>query len=128
METENASQSTRTKYLGSAENADLVNVANFSNILVDSIIEGFRAAANCGGTRGFLLHSRLRSRNIDPGKFHADLYSLLGTASEIVEKSIVRQLFQRLGLPFRDDEFNFESSLKLAMIVYRTRAKEVDLV
>jgi hypothetical protein len=98
---------------------------SFNGLLADCAVRGISNLVGSSAANSLLFHSSLLDHIGDPRMIHQGLYSLLGDEAEIVEKSVVKRLFRKLGLPFRDCGFNFERSIDLAVTINRTRAREV---
>ena len=77
-----------------------------------------------------IIFSRLQSLDIstNPRKFHDALYPVFKRGAVVLEKVIVKELFQRLNVPYEEKElFDFESEVNFAKQVFTSRMKEVPL-
>ena len=104
-----------------------VESQSFDGLLADSAVKGISSLVGSSAANSLLFHSSLLDHIADPRMIHEGLCSLLGAEAEIVEKSVVKRLYRKLGLPFRESCFNFEKSVDLAVTINRTKAREVHL-
>jgi hypothetical protein len=76
------------------------------------------------GVKLIVLHLELGDYVGDPGEFHKDLYAIFKENAIILEKAIVKQLFQRLIMPYpARDEFDFRSCVNQAGELFTARQK-----
>jgi hypothetical protein len=88
--------------------------ADFSVVLTRSIEEGMRSVLGGGGTQAILFHLDLPSLD-DPKDFHEKLSSIFGDGTATVERVILRQLHQSMGLPLEPtSEGDFAHRVELA--------------
>jgi hypothetical protein len=80
---------------------------DFDAILRDSISEGMKRVLGAGGTQAILYHLNLPSLD-NPKKFHEKLSAIFGVGTPSLERVILQQLHQTMGVQpssAKDDDF-----------------------
>ena len=87
----------------------------FQGILSDSIFTSLRDVLGDDGLQVISYHFRLNEYARHPSKFHRHLALVFGKdGSIILERTIVKELFNRIGVPYEERGiFDFESSVSL---------------
>lgn len=99
--------------------------AELTDTLKESILEGMRDVLGEGGMRAALFHLQLVQYASDPRTFHGNLHVVFKDGAIILEKIIVKELYRRLGLPFRaGTDFDFEEHVNLAKNILSSRISE----
>jgi len=79
----------------------------FSTVLRDSISEGMKTILGAGGTQAIFFHLDLPSFD-NPTKFHEKLKEIFGFGTASLERVILQQLHQAMGVSpasMKDDDF-----------------------
>lgn len=85
-------------------------------VVQQSMAETLRDALGDSSARALLFYLGMGESSIDVGAFHANLPKVLGAqAAIVVEKTMTKELFSRVGLSFREGgSFDFLGSLDQA--------------
>jgi len=81
--------------------------SRFSVVLRDSISEGMSRVIGVGGTQAMLYYLGLPSLD-NPEKFHEKLTEIFGSGTAALERAILQQLHQAVGVsstPMNDHDF-----------------------
>ncbi|MCS4539436.1 MAG: hypothetical protein HYU03_01935 [Thaumarchaeota archaeon] len=71
-----------------------------------------------GGMQAALYHLKLDQHGKNPKEFHENLHTIFKDGATILEKVIIKELYLRLGMPYREREpFDFEEHVNLVMQV-----------
>ncbi|MBI2649570.1 MAG: hypothetical protein HYW93_07970 [Thaumarchaeota archaeon] len=77
-----------------------------------------------GGMQAALYHLKLDQHGKNPKEFHENLHTIFKDGATILEKVIIKELYLRLGMPYREREpFDFEEHVNLAMQVASSRLR-----
>lgn len=81
---------------------------DFSQILHGCIQDGLENALGESGMKVVLLNTELTRYADHPEELHRNLYDVFKEGAFVLEKVIARELFQRLGVPYKDEsDFDF---------------------
>ncbi len=95
----------------------------FSAILRDSISEGMKRVLGAGGTQAIFYHLNLPSFD-NPKKFHEKLSAIFGVGTASLERVILQQLHQTMGVrPASTKDDDFVNQVELARRRYDSMAK-----
>jgi len=93
-----------------------------SSVLLDCFHYGMKNLLGEGPMQAVLFHLQFADLVDDPARLHKNLTSLFGEPATVIEKAIVKELFQRVGLPYEEgNNFEFVKSVNLAKTVLVTR-------
>jgi hypothetical protein len=71
-----------------------------------------------GGARATFFHVGITNYDKNSKEFHIRMVSIFKGGTSTIERSIVKDLFKTLDIPFFEDaEFNYEKSIQLALNV-----------
>ncbi len=94
----------------------------FHDVLHDSIREGMRNVLGETGMSAVLFHLKLGQDTWRPNEFNDNLRAMFKDGAVVLEKIIVKELFQRCGLIYQSTEdFDFQKSVDLAREMVVTR-------
>lgn len=97
----------------------------FPNVLHECVLEGMKNILGENGMQVALFNLQLIQYAKNPSEFHQNLYSIFKDGAVVLEKTIVKELFRRLSIHYREGEsFDFERHLNLAREVLLTRVKK----
>ncbi len=97
-------------------------VEYFHDVLHESIREGMRNVLGETGMHAALFHLKSGQDPWRPKEFHDNLIAIFKDGAVVLEKIIVKELFQRCGLIYQSTEdFDFQKSVNLAREVVVTR-------
>jgi len=101
----------------------LVDTIEFSNTLHESILDVLKNVLGEPSVKAILFHLEpVQLEN--PKEFHIKLSSIFGEGAEILEKIIIKELFQRLNLPYEERSgFDFENNVEQAKEASEKEAK-----
>ena len=96
----------------------------FSEILRESIVDGVRLVLGEDVMKAVFLHlGPIQFEN--PSEFHNKLSCIFKQGAEVLEKMIVKELYQKLDVPYEDKgDFNFERYVNHARDFSIGRLKE----
>lgn len=121
-----------SKMAGSIQSLGVVNVPEFqvlsaekefAAILRDSISQGMNRVLGAGGTQAILYHLDLPSFD-NPKKFHEKLTAIFGVGTASLERVILQQLHQTMGVrPASSKDDDFVNQVELARRKFETAAR-----
>lgn len=92
----------------------MVEDKEFSSLLVDAICESVKDAMGAGVLQ-VLVEGGLLDNSENPREFDQQLRSLFGGGARVLERLVVKELFRRLGIPYRSEPtFDYGQSLDMA--------------
>ena len=98
---------------------------NNSRILSECFLGGIRKVLGDSPTKAVLFRVQFTQCIDDPEGFHRNLTSIFGEPAAIIEKAMIKELFQRIGLPYEDGpNFEFISYVNLAKTILSTTSDE----
>jgi len=93
----------------------------FCQILHESILDGLENALGGSGLKVVLLNIDLARYTNNPAELHRNLHGIFNEGASILEKEIVKKLFQRLGVPFEEkSDLDFAAYVKHAEKLFTT--------
>jgi len=96
---------------------------DFSVMLRASIVEGMKGVLGVGGTQAILYHLNLPSFD-NPRKFHEKLSTIFGIGTAALERVILQQLHQTMGVrPSSTTDDDFVNQVELARRRFDATAK-----
>jgi len=86
----------------------------FSELVVDSICESVKDAMGPGVLQ-VLVEGGLLDNSENPAEFDKQLRKMFGNAARVLERLIVKELFRKLGIPYRSEPtFDYSESVDTA--------------
>jgi hypothetical protein len=96
----------------------------FSDILRACVETGLRNVLGEGSMHSVLFYLQLDQLEQNPRELHNKLYSIFKDGAVILEKVVVKELYQRLDMLYVEREaFDFEEYVKSAERMFVIRAK-----
>lgn len=96
-----------------ADEASVVK-KEYHGLLHKCVVEGMRNVLGEGGMKAILFHHKLLKCIANPKMFHDKLYSVFGKGAVVIERTIVKELFQGLNAKYEDGEvLEFERLVNL---------------
>lgn len=94
--------------------------ADFQTMLTESISEGMMRVLGIGGTQAILYHLDLPNFD-NPKRFHDRLSAIFGVGTASLERVILQQLHQTMGVrPASSKEDDFVSQVEVARRFFST--------
>lgn len=85
--------------------------SGFEPVLRNSMISALRNVLGEGGMNAVLFHTGLNKTN-DTQAIHVKLSSLFGQGTPVLERAIVKELFDEIKIPYHDsNQFDFLGEL-----------------
>jgi hypothetical protein len=86
----------------------------FSSLLIDCICESVTDAMGAGVLQ-VLVEKGLLDNSDNPTEFDRQLRSIFGNGARVLERLVVKELFRKLGIPYRTElSFDYGESLGTA--------------
>ena len=100
-----------------------LSTEEFAMVLSDSISRGMIKVLGAGGTQAILYHLDLPSFD-NPKKFHEKLTSIFGVGTASLERVILQQLHEAMGVrPASSKDDDFVNQVELAERKFETAAR-----
>lgn len=94
----------------------------FSQILNGSILDGLESALGESGMKAVLSNVELAFCMDNPGELHRNLHGIFKEGAFVLEKVIVKELFQRLNVPYEETgNLDFEGYVRHARKLFVSR-------
>ncbi len=93
----------------------------FSQVLHECILDGLRRILGESGLQAVRPDIESCRYEEDVGELHEDLYAIFGSGAFVLERAIVKELFQRLNMPYQEaSDFDFANCINQARQLLKT--------